>query len=176
MCFCPGSRWPAPPWQGARLAPPAPDGSGKKQGELLSKRFLKQDASIQTSHTCADKTFLIVQLIYGGWKNRSVTQRNKKNKTVRLVVTHRYSSMVTGAAGNENKSPTSLDLFDVVLQSSQSHWKASQTGNSSFCTIIFHLIRGHKDRINKHNHWQGIATHSASLNICKCVYFICVRR
>lgn len=38
-----------------------------------------------------------------------------------LVATHRYPSVVTGAAGNEDKSPTPLDLFDVVLQSTECH-------------------------------------------------------
>lgn len=59
--------------------------------------------------------------------------------------THRYPGMVAGAAGNKDKSPTPLDLFDVVLQSSQNHWKADRTANPSFCSIIFHLIKkGHK--------------------------------
>ncbi len=55
--------------------------------------------------------------------------------------THRYPGMVAGAAGNEDKSPTPLDLFDVVLQSTQDHWKAKRTANPSFCSTIFHLIK-----------------------------------
>lgn len=65
----------------------------------------------------------------------------KKKKSTWLVPTHRYPGMVAGAAGNEDKSPTPLDLFDVVLQSAQDHWKANRTANPSFCSIIFHLIK-----------------------------------
>lgn len=42
-------------------------------------------------------------------------------RKTRAAVTHRHPGMVAGAAGNENKSPTPLDLFDVVLQSPQGY-------------------------------------------------------
>lgn len=45
--------------------------------------------------------------------------------------------MVAGAAGNKDKSPTPLDLFDVVLQSTQDHWKSKPNTQP---IIIFHVI------------------------------------
>lgn len=46
------------------------------------------------------------------------------SKQEKAAVTHRHPGMVAGAAGNKDKSPTPLDLFDVVLQSTQGHWKS----------------------------------------------------
>lgn len=63
----------------------------------------------------------------------------KAKKESGEMATHRHPCMVAGPAGNEDKSSTPLDLFDVVLQSTQYHFKANQTTNSSFCS--FQLIK-----------------------------------
>lgn len=43
------------------------------------------------------------------------------SKQEKAAVTHRHSGMVAGATSNKDKSPTPLDLFDVVFQSTQGH-------------------------------------------------------
>lgn len=50
-------------------------------------------------------------------------ERGKKTNQ-KAALTHRHPSVVAGAAGNEDQSPTPLDLFDVVLQSTQDHWRS----------------------------------------------------
>lgn len=55
------------------------------------------------------------------------------------MATHCYSGVVAGPAGDENKSPTPLDLFDVVLQSTQRHWRENQTQSLSFQPTVVQL-------------------------------------
>lgn len=67
-CSCPGSHWPAPPWQAARWAPPAPGGSGKATEQLLSIILFKQASGAQRGecvpahnpHTCVHNTDMTI--------------------------------------------------------------------------------------------------------------------
>lgn len=106
----------------------------------VSKRGNKMPANIP--HTCVhaiDMTTTLCMSDKCGYfcdVNLHITRR----KGGWLKDTHCYSSMVAGATGNKDKAPTPLNLFDVVLQSTQHHWKANTTANPSSCSIIFHLI------------------------------------
>lgn len=45
----------------------------------------------------------------------------EQSAVVTTVVTYRYPGVVAGPARNEDESAAPLDLFDVVLQSTQCH-------------------------------------------------------
>lgn len=124
-CSCPGSRWPAPPWLAAQSAPPAPGGSGSVteygSASFRLNKWVELRAgnvtALKTSHLCPQHRHFQPDW----WVQCGQTCFQRKEKA---VVTHRHPGMVAGAAGNKDKSPTPLDLFDVVLESTQGHLKS----------------------------------------------------
>lgn len=117
-CSCPGSRWPAPPWRAARSAPPAPGGSGRSSTTwfgITCEVFIT--GAKKFTPASAAQSFMVSWVPCG----QTCFQRGEKKEEKRAVATHRHPSVVAGATGNEDQSPTPLDLFDVVLQSTQDY-------------------------------------------------------
>lgn len=83
---------------------------------------LGPEPALKTSHLRPQHSAVIYNQSAGFCVGRCVFRGKEEKKKEKAAVTHRHPSVVTGAAGNEDKSPTPLDLFDVVLQSPQDHW------------------------------------------------------
>ncbi len=115
----------------------------KSKRALLSIILLKQGsgaqvaecASTQTSHLCPQYgSHMSVKSdgfsMAGNTDVFPLCAFTPKTKSTHTADTYCHPGMVASAAGNKNKSPTPLDLFDVVLQSTQGHCKTKPNSSS----------------------------------------------